>query len=87
VLPRSQGRRNLEASDGAASVLPNIHQFLPTFAGWHSMRPIVARGSLEASMERAEAQVFGVPLDGRLRTREPQRARSYLSGFAPSATR
>jgi hypothetical protein len=29
VLARSQGRMNLEAADGAVSVLGGAHQFLP----------------------------------------------------------
>jgi hypothetical protein len=34
-----------------------IHQLLPTFAQWDLMVPTVARGSLEASVEKVEAQV------------------------------
>jgi hypothetical protein len=66
-LQRHRGRRNFEAADGAASVLPNIHQFLPTFARWHSMKLTAAEGSLEASVKRAEAQVDGVFHDDGLR--------------------
>jgi hypothetical protein len=70
VLPRSQSRRTLEIVDEVVIVLPDAHRLLPTFVRWHSVVPAVARGSLEASVERVEAQVDGMPHDDGLRIRD-----------------
>jgi hypothetical protein len=86
-LPRSQSRRILEAVDETAIVLPGAHRLLRTIAQWHSTVPVVARGSLEASVERVEAQVDGMSHDDRLRTRGHHHIRPFLSGFALPATR
>jgi hypothetical protein len=83
VLPRSRGRRIVEA---IMNVLPDIHQFLPISSSRHLVKPTAARGSLEASVERVEAQVDGMSHDDRLRTRGHHHTRPCLSEFAPSAT-
>jgi hypothetical protein len=62
-LPRSQSRRILVAIDEIMIVLPDTHRLLPTFARWHSAVPTVSQGSLEASVERVQAQVDGMPRD------------------------
>jgi hypothetical protein len=85
-LPRSRSR-TLEAIDVVVIVPPDINQFLPIFARWHSAVPIVAQGSLEASVERVKAQVDGKPHDDGLRIRGHHQTRLFLSEFAPSATR
>jgi hypothetical protein len=54
-LPRTRGRRTLEATDVIANILPDIHQFLPTSTSWHYEKLSIARISLEASVERVEA--------------------------------
>jgi hypothetical protein len=69
ALPRSRSRRTLEAVDVAVIVLPDIYQFLPISAWWHSVKSAVAHGWLEASMERVETQVDGMPHDDCLMTR------------------
>jgi hypothetical protein len=62
-LPRSQSRRTLSAVDEVVIVLLVNHRLLSTFARWHLMVPAIARGSLEAPVERVEAQVDGMSLD------------------------
>jgi hypothetical protein len=86
-LPRSQGRRTLEAVDVVPNVLPNAHRLLPTFARWHSTVPTVARGSLEASVEKMEAQVDGMSHDDGLRIQGHHHICPCLSEFTPSTTR
>jgi hypothetical protein len=66
-LPRSRSRRTLEAVDDAVIVLPDAHQLLPIFALWHSVKLAVTQGSLEASVERVEAKVDGMPHNNGLR--------------------
>jgi hypothetical protein len=85
-LPRSQNRRILEAVDVTVIVLLDAHRSLPTFAGWRSVVPIVARGSLEASVERMESQVDGISHDDGLMTQRLHHTRPFLSKFAPSVT-
>jgi hypothetical protein len=51
------------------------------------VKPAVAQGSLEASVERVEAQVDGMPHDDKLRIRGHHQTRCFLSEFAPSTTR
>jgi hypothetical protein len=86
-LPRSQDRRTLESVGDAVIVVAIAHQSRPTFARWHSMAPTVARGSLEVSVERVEAQVGVMPHNDGLRIRGHHRTRPFLSEFSPSATR
>jgi hypothetical protein len=85
VLPRNQSRRTLEIVDKAAIVLPGAHRLLPTFARWHSVVLVVARGSLEASVERMEVQVDGMSHDDGLRTRGHHCTCPCLNVFTPSA--
>jgi hypothetical protein len=87
VLPRSRSRRTLENDDVARIVLPDAHQLLPIFAKWHSAKPTFAQGSLEASVERVEAQVDGKPHDDCLMTQGLHHTHPFLSEFAPSTTR
>jgi hypothetical protein len=87
VSPRSQNRRTLEAVVEATIVLPIAHRLLPTFVRWHLTVPTVARGSLEAPVERVEAQVNGMSDDEELRIRGHHHTHLCLSEFAPSATR
>jgi hypothetical protein len=68
-LPRSQGRRTLEVVDVGLNILPNAHRLVATFARWHSAVLTVARGSLEASVEKVEADVDGMSRDDGLRIR------------------
>jgi hypothetical protein len=68
VSPRNQSR-TLGAVDEAVIVLLVVHRLLPTFAQWHLMVPAVAQGSLEALVERVEAQVDGMSLNDGLRIR------------------
>jgi hypothetical protein len=49
--------------------------------------PTVARGSLEALVERVEAQVDEVPHDDGLRIQGHHHTCPFLSELAPSATR
>jgi hypothetical protein len=84
-LPRSQSR-TLEAIDEATIVLLVVHRLLPTFARWHLMVPAVARGSLDAPVERMEAQVDGMSHDDGLRIRGHHHTCPCLSEFATSAT-
>jgi hypothetical protein len=86
-LPRSKSRRILEVVNETAIILPGAHRLLPTFALSHSAMPAIARGSLEALVERVEAQVDGMPHDDGLRTRRHHHTRPFLSEFAPSTTR
>jgi hypothetical protein len=86
-LPRSRGRKNFEAVEDVVIVLPNAHRLLQTYARWHSAVPTVARGSLEASVERVEAQVDGMSHDDRLRTWGDHHTHPCLSEFSPSTTR
>jgi hypothetical protein len=50
------------------------------------MVPTVDQGLLEASVERVEAHVEGMPHDDGLMTRGLHHTRPCLSKFAPSAT-
>jgi hypothetical protein len=68
-------------------VLLDAQYFLPISACWHSVKPTVAQGSLEASVERVEAQVDGMPHDDCLLTRGLHHTHPFLSEFTPSATR
>jgi hypothetical protein len=86
-LPRSRGRRILEAINVAVVVLPDAHRLLPTFARWHSLVPTVARGPLEVSVERVEAQVDRMSHDDVLMTQGLHYSHPCLSEFATSATR
>jgi hypothetical protein len=67
---QSQSRRTLEVVDDAVIVLPVAHRSLSIFARWHSTVSIVARGSLEASVERVKTHVDEMPHDDDLMTQE-----------------
>jgi hypothetical protein len=86
-LPKSQNRRTLGTVDEAAIVLLVIHLLLPTSARWHLTVPIVARDSLEVSVEKMEAHVDRMSHDDGLRTWGHHHTCPFLSEFAPSATR
>jgi hypothetical protein len=73
--------------DVAVIVLPDIHQLLPIFTRWHSAVPTVAQGSLEALVQRVEAQVDGKLPDECLITRGLHHTRHFLREFAPSSIR
>jgi hypothetical protein len=81
VLPRSQCRRTLEAVDEIVIVLTGSS----TIAQWYSAVPVVSQGSLEASVERMEAQVDGMPHDDGLRTQGHHHTHPFLGEFTPSA--
>jgi hypothetical protein len=84
-LPRSRSR-TLEVVD-VVIVLLDTHQLLPNFAGWYLPVPTFARGLLEASMERVEAQVDGMLHDDELKIQGHHHTRPFLREFTPSATR
>jgi hypothetical protein len=53
-LPGSQSRRTLEVVGVVVIVLPDAHRSLSIFARWHSIVPRVARGFLEATVEKGK---------------------------------
>jgi pyruvate/2-oxoglutarate/acetoin dehydrogenase E1 component len=81
---QKSSRRTLEVVDDAVIVLPDAHRSLSIFARWYSMVSTVARDSLEASVERVEAHVDGMPHDDDLMTQGLHHTRPCLSEFAPS---
>jgi hypothetical protein len=85
-LPRTRGRRTLEATDVIVNVLPDMHQFLPTTTSWHYAKLSIAQFSLEVLVEGVEAQVDRVPHDDGLPIRGHHHTRPSLSEFTPSAT-